>query len=152
MFIFFTIPFSCLFIYIIFRTRWPNDECKGIVGNLFLYLSIIFAFIAVISFPKLYTFITALFASVISLIYFVLFKGRFVKTVTLSYLIHLIPFLVINGILTALPVVLYNNNENCGIRIYSIPIEDMMYSYVLLMMNIILFEWSEKAKRIQNTK
>jgi lycopene cyclase domain-containing protein len=56
-------------------------------------------------------------------------------------MVHLIPFLTVNGILTALPVVLYNDTENCGFRIYTIPVEDTMYSYLLLMMNIIIFEW-----------
>ncbi len=145
---FLTIPFSCLFIYIIFRTRWPMDNSSGTAGKFFLFLTILFACIAIISFSKLYTFVTAVFSAIISIIYYFIFKGRFVKVISVTYLIHLIPFLVVNGILTAMPVVLYNDNENCGFRIHTIPVEDTMYSFVLLMMNITIFEWSEK-RRVQ---
>jgi lycopene cyclase domain-containing protein len=57
-----------------------------------------------------------------------------------AYIIHIIPFLIVNGILTAMPIVIYNNLENLGVRIYTIPIEDTAYSMLLLLMNILIFE------------
>lgn len=58
----------------------------------------------------------------------------------IAYLIILIPFLVVNGLLTAIPVVLYNDNENLGIRLYTIPIEDVFYGMLLIMMNVAGYE------------
>jgi lycopene cyclase domain-containing protein len=63
-----------------------------------------------------------------------------------SFLIALIPFLIVNGLLTSLPVVLYNNTENLGIRIYSIPVEDVIYGYVLLLGTIVIMQQANKAK------
>jgi lycopene cyclase domain-containing protein len=48
---------------------------------------------------------------------------------------------VVNGVLTGLPVVIYNNMENSGIRIGTIPVEDFLYNAILLAMNIGLYEW-----------
>lgn len=56
------------------------------------------------------------------------------------YLIHLLPFVIINGILTALPVVSYNNLYNSGIRLGTIPVEDLVYSMLMLLMNVAIYE------------
>jgi len=62
-----------------------------------------------------------------------------------SFLITLIPFLIVNGILTGSfiegEVVWYNNHENLDIRIGTIPLEDMFYGMLLILMNISIFEW-----------
>ena len=52
-------------------------------------------------------------------------------------LISLGPFLLVNGILTGLldsvsPPVWYNDSENIGIRLMTIPVEDFFYSFSLL--------------------
>jgi lycopene cyclase domain-containing protein len=62
--------------------------------------------------------------------------GKFYR----AYLVHLIPFLLINGVLTAIPIVWYNNDFNLGLRIYSIPVEDSYYSMLLLLLPVTVFE------------
>jgi lycopene cyclase domain-containing protein len=47
---------------------------------------------------------------------------------------------VVNGLLTSLPVVIYDNSENLNIRVGSIPVEDFVYCLILLGMNIGLYE------------
>ena len=46
--------------------------------------------------------------------------------------ICLIPFAIVNTILTALPVVQYNSSAIWGVRIGTIPVEDFFYNYSLL--------------------
>lgn len=54
----------------------------------------------------------------------------------LAYGVCLVPFLIVNGLLTSLPVVLYNDSENIGLRIYTIPAEDVFYGMLLVLGNI----------------
>jgi len=66
----------------------------------------------------------------------------------LTFLISLLPMFVVNGLLTGLPVVIYNNAENCNLRIGTIPIEDFLYNAILLLMNISLYEYfKQKYKK-----
>ena len=63
-----------------------------------------------------------------------------------SYAVMLIPFLIVNGFLTAIPVVLYNDAENLGIRIYTIPFEDVFYGMLLILLNVITYELLKNKK------
>ena len=68
------------------------------------------------------------------------FRGFDAASFLVSYAICLIPFLIVNGFLTAIPVVQYNDAENLGIRIYTIPFEDAFYGMLLVLMNIVIYE------------
>jgi len=61
-------------------------------------------------------------------------------------IISLIPFIIVNGILTGCldpetPAVWYNSNEIIGFRVLTIPIEDFLYNFMLLYTNFFLFEF-----------
>jgi lycopene cyclase domain-containing protein len=66
--------------------------------------------------------------------------GRFY----LAYAVCLVPFFVVNGILTGSfieeEVVWYNNEENLGIRLFTIPVEDVVYGMLLILMNVTFME------------
>lgn len=60
------------------------------------------------------------------------------------YGISLVPFLLVNSALTGSftpkPVVWYNNLENCGIRLGTIPIEDTVYLLFYLLLIFMVYE------------
>ena len=62
----------------------------------------------------------------------------------------LIPFLIVNGILTGSfikdEVVWYDDLENLGLRIFTIPIEDAFYGMLLLSLSISIYEYLRKKK------
>jgi lycopene cyclase domain-containing protein len=64
----------------------------------------------------------------------------------IAYLVSLIPFYIVNGILTAIPIVSYNNLENMGFRVGTIPFEDHFYSMSLFLLNLIFFEYFRNKK------
>jgi lycopene cyclase domain-containing protein len=51
----------------------------------------------------------------------------------LSYLVAFIPFIVVNGFLTRIPVVWYDNMENLAVRITTVPVEDFIYLLGMLL-------------------
>lgn len=67
----------------------------------------------------------------------------------LSYVIILIPFTLVNGVLTGYvtpdPIVWYNDAENLGIRFLTIPIEDYLYYFLMYGINYVVYEQIKKA-------
>ena len=64
----------------------------------------------------------------------------------LALAVQYVPFLIVNGILTALPVVIYRPDGILGLRIGTIPVEDAIYAFVLLALPVALFETLSSRK------
>ncbi len=62
---------------------------------------------------------------------------QILPTFFMSYLIILIPFFIVNGVLTGSglpePVVWYNDTQNFGVRLGTIPLEDTVYNLGMLL-------------------
>lgn len=60
------------------------------------------------------------------------------------YAILLIPFFIVNGALTGSftdePIVWYNNAENLGIRLGTIPVEDVFYGLIMILLPVMIAE------------
>jgi lycopene cyclase domain-containing protein len=88
-------------------------------------------------------------AAYIAILEFIL-RSAFLSRFYFSYIFVLIPFFIVNGILTGSfiegEVVWYNDAENLGIRIGTIPVEDIFYGMLLLLMNVSIFEWLQRKK------
>ncbi|MEM6630947.1 MAG: lycopene cyclase domain-containing protein [Bacteroidota bacterium] len=140
---FFTIPYACIFIYECIKAYLPFSWNTESMRKLYFVTGSLLFIIACTQLGKLYTTITFFTLGVLLIgtaIYAPVYLGRFAQ----MYLIHLVPFFLINGVLTALPVVLYNNAENLGIRMGTVPFEDPFYSMLLLLLNVHLFEFFKK--------
>ena len=59
----------------------------------------------------------------------------------LAWAIALLPMAFVNGILTANPVLIYNDAENLGFRIGTIPFEDFFYNLLYMTWMISLYEY-----------
>ncbi len=138
---FFTVPYACAFIYeaVSFHIRK-----RVFSSNLNLHFWILSAICMLASFlvvGKLYTWSVLFLVSIALPLLTLVLKDKKLESFLLAYLIALLPMIVVNGILTALPVVQYNDAENLGIRTVTIPIEDYLYNMILLAMNIGLYQW-----------
>lgn len=142
---FITVPYSCVFIYVSLNYLLKNDPLKKAAKNISLSLVVILTATVLFNSDKLYTAIKLSLAAI--MLVYVLFRkfpymGKFYR----AYAVSLIPFFIVNGALTALPVVTYNDAENLGIRLGTIPVEDTIYSLLLLLMNIVLFEYFKQKQ------
>lgn len=139
---FLVIPYCCVFIYEVLKFKFSDFEYPKIFLTLSLFLLAVFIVLAFSQRDKLYTFFTFFLLS----IYFgyTIFRNRFKKYYTkfyLTYFISLLPFTIINTLLTALPVVEYDDTYNLGLRFFTIPVEDFGYLFLLLLMNITIYEY-----------
>ncbi|RYE22110.1 MAG: lycopene cyclase domain-containing protein [Sphingobacteriaceae bacterium] len=141
---FLTIPFSCIFIYacLNYYVKWQIPD--RIVSILNVLLLIVSALMLLFYYNRLYTLINfgTLFLLLILLVF--VLKVKWMNRFYLAYLVSLIPFYIVNGILTSVPIVSYNNAENLGVRVGTIPVEDHFYLMSLLLMNIAFFEYFKK--------
>ncbi len=141
---FICIPFSCVFTYhclnIFYQYKWkPKTETFFII-----ILSILLLAIGIINYDKLYTFYTFVSLAILLILLKFAFNVTWLSKLLSIYPILLIPFFIVNGILTGTgieqPVVWYNNAENLGIRLLTIPVEDIFYGFELILLNVFLYQ------------
>ncbi len=141
---FFIVPYCCMFIYACIRAYFPFLKEKKVPIFFLKALAVILLIAGAFYHEKYYTSWTFILNAVfIAVIYFFqkLFQEFLMHLLSLvSYAVCLIPFLIVNGFLTAIPVVIYNDAENLGIRIYTIPFEDTFYGMLLVFMNVVGYE------------
>lgn len=148
---FLTVPFSCIFIYacLNYYVSWsiPEGVSKWI-SNLIIVLSAVM--ISVYT-DRLYTIVTFSLLLMLMVLLQYIFKSPWLKRFYMAYIVSLLPFYIVNGVLTAIPIVLYNNAENIGKRVGTIPVEDHFYSMALLVMNVGFFEYfKNKAQPVKS--
>ena len=141
---FITVPFGCIFIYECLNQYIKEDILKNISGYITLVLILLSVVLLLMYYDRVYTLITFGWLAAVLLIAGFVVKSKYLSRFYLAYLVSLIPFYIVNGLLTSIPVVLYNDRENMAFRIGSIPFEDHFYSMSMLMINILLFEYFRK--------
>jgi lycopene cyclase domain-containing protein len=143
---FITVPYACVFIYECLNEYIKRDFLQryALPATIFIVISIVT--IGLMHLRQLYTSVTFLLLPFIYLIHYRIFRDKLLGRFYMAYLVHLVPFLLVNGVLTALPVVWYNNEYNLGIRLTTIPIEDTMYSMVMLLITITAYEYFRRRK------
>lgn len=140
---FLIVPYCCVFIYACIRSYFPRLKEKRQADYFLMVLAAVLIITGAIHHEKYYTSWTFILNGVFIFSLYLFrnyFNGFDALSFLVSYAVCLIPFLIVNGFLTAIPVVLYNDAENLGIRIYTIPFEDAFYGMLLVLMNIAIYE------------
>jgi lycopene cyclase domain-containing protein len=141
---FICIPFACVFSYHAFTTLFRFRDNSRLITWIYAILTTLLLIGGVINITRLYTGVTFLLLSVL-LAFCLRKRAQFLAAFLVTFSFILIPFLISNGILTGSflgrVVVRYNDQENLGIRLLTIPIEDIFYAMLLLLLNVYCFEW-----------
>ena len=149
MLFFICIPYASIFIHYSLEYFKPKLllSSKAVKGITY-FLLIITAVTLFFNLDKWYTSIN--YSLLILTLLVALFLAKYIlKRFYISFVIILVPFLIVNGILTGSfipePVVWYNNTENLGIRLFTIPIEDIGYAFSMLFWVVFLNEQFKKS-------
>jgi lycopene cyclase domain-containing protein len=154
---FITVPYASIFIYAFVNKLWPNTPRLDIAQKYISYAILIIATVVLIfNYDKAYTALNCGYAIVLLSLQLFVVKGAYMGKFYRFYFWHLIPFFIVNGILTGTginqEVVWYNNSENLGIRMGTIPVEDSLYSLSLMLMNITILEYLKVRFKKHNLK
>jgi lycopene cyclase domain-containing protein len=141
---FFCIPFACVFTYKCLG-RLLTPYARGRAEKFISLLLAITSFVTgIFFFTRIYTAVTFLSFSLLLVLFRFILQQQWVSSLYRAWLILLIPFFIVNGILTGTglssPVVWYNDQETIGIRLLTIPVEDIVYGFELIMLTVFFYE------------
>lgn len=145
---FICIPFSCVFTYFcldkFYDLRW-NQQFEAAYCIVFAGVLIV---VGTYFHDRIYTLITFYSTSLVCLYLKFIAKVDWFGKVTSVYAILLLPFFIVNGVLTGTgidgAVVRYNEAELMGIKLLTIPIEDGFYGFELILLNIYFYKIFQK--------
>ena len=133
---FICIPYACVFTHYALLFYFPDLGLSFKTSKLLSYtLMLVMLLILSFNYDRWYTLIN--YGLAVVLIPIVLLKNPdLLRRYYLTFLVMLIPFFLVNGILTGSfienEVVWYNNEENLGIRMFTIPVRRKPRSFTSL--------------------
>lgn len=138
---FLVVPYCCIFLFEVMRL-YVKRFYFPVASRFITYLLLgILIFSIPFIYQRSYTLTAVVFTSL-------MLVGQLVQKTyrswfsgfLLTYLVSMVPFLVVNGLLTSLPVVWYDNAETLGIRIYTVPVDDFIYLFGLLLPSVNIYQ------------
>lgn len=145
---FICIPYSCVFTYFcldkFYNLKW-NHRTEAVFCIVF---SLGLLVVGTWFYDRIYTLITFYSLALVCLyLKFVLQVDWFGKA-TSVYTLLLIPFCIVNGVLTGSwiegAVVNYNPANHIGLRLFTIPVEDAFYGFELILLNLLVFKYFKR--------
>lgn len=144
---FITVPYSCIFIYE--TVGFYKNDYKIKSNKYFIILPIAALLLNAYLFRnQLYTFTVSFYAVSFFLIS-ILFYNKLVlsRNFWITILVSFIPFFIVNYILTSIPIVTYNPEAIWNLRITTIPAEDFIYSFSMISLWIMFYEFGKLILR-----
>ncbi len=145
------IPYASLFIHYVFVSYFPHLKLNVRLLKIFSGLIALFLLLIILlNSSKIYTLV---YSSVVIILLLVslLTKPDLLARYFITFLIILVPFFVVNAILTGTfideEVVWYNSAHILGRRILTVPVEDIGYTFSLMLMNLMLISGFERIFR-----
>ena len=139
------IPYACVFThYALLELYDKFVVSKKWTKRISFFLLGLFSVVLVLNLDKAYTTVDMSFALVVLLLAYKL-NFKLLQRFLITFLFMLIPFFIVNGVLTGTgidgEIVWYNHAENLNIRLLTIPIEDSVFAFSMLLLNLLFFEF-----------
>ena len=142
---FLLIPYASNFIHYSLEYFFPKLELsKKATQGISIILFAVSLGVFTWNLDKIYTASSfGLFA--LLMLFQMLFQWKYARRFYLSFIVIYIPFFFVNSALTGSysdkPVVFYDDTENLGIRVGTMPLEDSFYCFSMLYGSVLLFEY-----------
>jgi len=145
---FIVIPYASIFIHYVLIEYFPGKVLSDRVTTGITITLILVLAIGILTHPgRSYT-LVYFFLMIAVLVISAIMKDRVLNRFYISFLVILLPFIIVNGILTGSfiegEVVWYDPDEITGIRLISIPVEDFAYGFSLILINLLLMNYFRK--------
>ena len=138
------IPYASLFTHVVLTHFVKRDVMASVARPAGLLVLVLMATAALLLRDRLYTFWTAVLLGAFLFVQLFVLRRAYWSRLVLSYVVILVPFFLVNGVLTGTglpePIVWYNDMENLQLRMGTIPVEDAFYGFLLIGLNISLYE------------
>lgn len=145
---FFCIPYASIFTYFALNHLIEKDHLfphQELISSLLIFLLLLFGGYYM---NNLYTGVTFMLTGLFLAFIMLKLRTRFMGRFYFAFVFILIPFFIVNGILTGSfidePVVWYNDKENLGIRLGTIPLEDVFYGMLMVLVPVTIAEKLEE--------
>jgi len=148
---FICIPYACIFTHYALLHYFPKMQLSEKVTTRLTYLLILGMIVLVVLFyDRWYPVINYGYA-ILLLALVLRYEKEILQKYYLTFLVMLIPFFIVNGVLTGSfieePVVWYDNSQNLSLRMFTIPFEDSIYAFTMILTPLVLTEyWVRKNK------
>jgi lycopene cyclase domain-containing protein len=131
---FIVIPYNFIFLLKVVQAYFPNRNKKRIAPVFAFIFTATSGLWMLLYGANYYTFLAAFLSAALTIL---LRNRKWYQDFMWTYLLCLIPFFIVNGILTGAftdaPIVWYSEKHIIGWRMISIPFEDLYYNYALLL-------------------
>jgi lycopene cyclase domain-containing protein len=142
---FVVVPYNCMFIFEVIGVYFQPKN-KALLNRVFFGIFLLLGLTLLIQQPTGWYTLSAVLLAILLSITLLIYNPTWLSQFVISFLVCLLPFLVVNGLLTGaattLPVVWYNPTEFSGWRIITIPAEDLFYNFDLLVGFVVFFKLS----------
>ena len=142
---FIVVPYASVFIYACIKAYFSDKFFKPFVTAINYFFIVLLGLACILFYTNTYTLVNCALALALLLWHQFYLKKYYMAYFWMAYVVHLIPFLLVNSVLTGSvtsePVVGYNANEIIGLRIFTIPIEDTIYALTCLLIPITVLEY-----------
>ncbi len=147
---FMVVPFASVFIYACIKAYFPKNGFKAFVPYANYFFIAMCSLAIILFYQKTYTRVNCSIALMVLILQQFWIKGKYMGFFWQAYFVHLIPFLLINGVLTGAitpePIVSYNPEHIIGWRFLTIPLEDSIYALTCLLIPVSVLEYYYRDK------
>lgn len=149
---FLVVPYACVFIYEVLKAYFPTIQTQKI-GHIFAFGFTLAGFsFALMNMENWYTASAGIISAMLTIGFYFVNKVKWYGNFVFTFLVALLPFLIVNGILTGAvtdePIVWYSENHIMGPRIVTIPVEDLFYNYAMLLPIIGIYEFLKGKMKV----